>query len=59
MTADGGGAWDVELAAAAEIAAQAGRLLVERLDDAGAIAFKGVRDIVTEVDHASEALIRG
>ena len=31
---------------------------MERLDDAGAIAFKGVRDIVTEVDHASEALIR-
>ncbi len=52
-------AWAVELAAAAEIAEKAGRLLVERLDDAGAIAFKGVRDIVTEVDRASEALIRG
>ena len=32
---------------------------MERLDDAGPVAFKGVRDIVTEVDHASEALIRG
>jgi myo-inositol-1(or 4)-monophosphatase len=53
------GAWAVELAAAVEIAAGAGRLLVARLDDAGAVAFKGVRDIVTEVDHASEALIRG
>ncbi len=48
----------VELAAAEEIAARAGRLLVARLDDSGAVAFKGVRDIVTEVDHASEALIR-
>ena len=47
-----------ELAAAVEIAARAGRLLVARLDDSGAVAFKGVRDIVTEVDHASEALIR-
>ncbi len=51
-------AWAAELTAAAEIAALAGRLLVARLDDCGAVAFKGVRDIVTEVDHASEALIR-
>jgi myo-inositol-1(or 4)-monophosphatase len=50
--------WAVELAAAEEIAARAGRLLVERLDDTGTVAFKGIRDIVTEVDHASEALIR-
>jgi myo-inositol-1(or 4)-monophosphatase len=53
-----GSAWAAELVAAAEIAARAGVLLAERLDDAGAVAFKGVRDIVTEVDHASEALIR-
>ena len=52
------GAWASELDAAAEVAALAGRLLVARLDDAGTVAFKGVRDIVTEVDHASEALIR-
>lgn len=51
-------AWIAELAAAAEIATRAGRLLGERLDDARTVAFKGVRDIVTEVDHASEALIR-
>ncbi len=51
-------AWAAELAAAVEIAARAGVLLVERLDDAGAVAYKGVRDIVTEVDHESEALIR-
>ena len=54
-----GSAWAIELAVAVELAARAGRLLVERLDDAGPVAFKGVRDIVTEVDHASEALIRG
>jgi myo-inositol-1(or 4)-monophosphatase len=53
-----GGAWEAELAAAIEIAARACILLVERLDDTGTIAYKGVRDIVTEVDHASEALIR-
>ncbi|HSW43255.1 MAG TPA: inositol monophosphatase [Patescibacteria group bacterium] len=51
-------AWAAELAAAVEIAARAGSLLAERLDDAGAVEHKGVRDIVTEVDHASEALIR-
>jgi myo-inositol-1(or 4)-monophosphatase len=51
-------AWAAELAAAIAIAERAGLLLVERLDDARTVAFKGVRDIVTEVDHASEALIR-
>jgi myo-inositol-1(or 4)-monophosphatase len=58
MPEAGASAWSVELAAAEEIAARAGLLLAERLDDAGPVAFKGVRDIVTEVDHASEALIR-
>ena len=52
------GAWAAELAAAVEIAERAGVLVVGRLDDAGDVAYKGVRDIVTEVDHASEALIR-
>ncbi len=47
-----------DLAAAVEIATRAGRLLAERIDDAGAVAFKGVRDIVTEVDEASEHLVR-
>ena len=51
-------AWEVELAAAGEIAARAGELLLERLHDSGEVAFKGTRDIVTEVDHAAEALIR-
>jgi len=54
----GAGTWAAELEAAVVIGARAGRLLADRLDDAGAVAFKGLRDIVTEVDHASEALIR-
>jgi myo-inositol-1(or 4)-monophosphatase len=58
VTPPGGGDRAAELAAAAEIAARAGVLLVERLDATGSIAFKGARDIVTEVDHAAEALIR-
>ena len=52
------GTWAAELDAAVAICARAGSLLAERLDDSGAVAFQGVRDIVTEVDHASEALIR-
>lgn len=51
-------AWAAELAAAVEIATLAGRLLLDRRDDLGAIAYKGVRDIVTEVDDAAERLIR-
>ena len=51
-------AWAAEVVAAVEIATRAGLLLVDRLDDAGDVVYKGVRDIVTEVDHASEALIR-
>ena len=51
-------AWAAELDAGAQIAASAGSLLVERLDAVGAVQYKGLRDIVTEVDHASEALIR-
>ena len=52
------GAWSAELETAEEVVARAGRLLAARLDDSGRVAYKGVRDIVTEVDHASEALIR-
>jgi myo-inositol-1(or 4)-monophosphatase len=52
------GAWAAELAAAVEIAERAGRLLLDRRGDLGTIAFKGVRDIVTEVDDAAERLVR-
>lgn len=53
-----GATWTAELAAAEEISLRAGRLLVERLGNHGHVAYKDPRDIVTEVDHASEALIR-
>ncbi len=50
--------WSVELAAAVAVVEQAGRLVEERYEDSGPVAYKGARDIVTEVDHAAEALIR-
>jgi myo-inositol-1(or 4)-monophosphatase len=50
--------WDVELAAAVAMVEQAGRLVAERYEDSGPVTYKGARDIVTEVDHAAEALVR-
>jgi myo-inositol-1(or 4)-monophosphatase len=47
----------VELAFALEIAARAGRLLMERYERVEQIDYKSARDVVTEVDHLSEALI--
>ncbi len=55
MTA--GSAFAVELAFAAEVAATAGRLLLDRLDRVERIRHKSPKDVVTEVDHLSEALI--
>jgi myo-inositol-1(or 4)-monophosphatase len=52
------GRWGVELAAAIELVQLAGRLVAARYEDSGPVAYKGARDIVTEVDHAAEALIR-
>jgi 3'-phosphoadenosine 5'-phosphosulfate (PAPS) 3'-phosphatase len=52
------GRWGVELAAAVELVQSAGRLVAARYEDSGPVAYKGARDIVTEVDHAAEALIR-
>jgi myo-inositol-1(or 4)-monophosphatase len=52
------GHWGVELAAAVELVQSAGRLVAARYEDSGPVAYKGSRDIVTEVDHAAEALIR-
>ena len=52
------GRWGVELAAAVEVVQSAGRLVAARYEDSGPVAYKGARDIVTEVDHAAEALIR-
>ena len=52
------GHWGVELAAAIELVQSAGCLVAARYEDSGPVAYKGARDIVTEVDHAAEALVR-
>jgi myo-inositol-1(or 4)-monophosphatase len=46
-----------ELAFALEAAHRAGELLTERSTSVGRIDFKSAKDVVTEVDHLSEALI--
>jgi myo-inositol-1(or 4)-monophosphatase len=46
-----------ELAFAVELAQRAGRLLTERYEKVERIDFKSAKDVVTEVDHLSEALI--
>jgi myo-inositol-1(or 4)-monophosphatase len=47
----------VELALATEVAARAGELLVDRLGRVESVRHKSPKDVVTEVDHLSEALI--
>ena len=46
-----------ELAFATALAGRAGELLVERYEKVERIDFKSAKDVVTEVDHLSEALI--
>ena len=46
-----------ELAFALEIAARAGELQMARFERVEKIDYKSARDVVTEVDHLSEALI--
>ncbi len=46
-----------ELRFAADLAARAGRLLMDRYERVERIDFKTAKDVVTEVDHLSEALI--
>jgi myo-inositol-1(or 4)-monophosphatase len=50
-------AWTDELAFGVEVAARAGRLLMDRYERVEQIDYKSARDVVTEVDHLSEALI--
>jgi fructose-1,6-bisphosphatase/inositol monophosphatase family enzyme len=50
-------AYDHELAVATEAARRAGRLQMERYERLERIIHKGERDVVTEVDTMSEALI--
>jgi myo-inositol-1(or 4)-monophosphatase len=54
-----GAAFADELAFGLEIAARAGRLLMERYERVERIDYKSARDVVTEVDHLSESLILG
>ncbi len=54
----GTGRWASELAVAIELVEVAGRLVASRYEDSGPVTYKGAHDIVTEVDHAAEALIR-
>ena len=56
--ATSGRRWSAELAAAVELVEAAGRLVAARYEDSGPVAYKSAHDIVTEVDHASEAFIR-
>ena len=53
------GRYGAELALAAEVADRAGVLLLDRLGRVGAVRHKSAKDVVTEVDHLSEALILG
>jgi myo-inositol-1(or 4)-monophosphatase len=49
----------VDAAFARAIAEQAGAILRDRYERVGEITFKSPKDVVTEVDHLSEALILG
>jgi myo-inositol-1(or 4)-monophosphatase len=49
--------YETELAFAVEVANRAGELQVDRSERVGRIDFKSAKDVVTEVDHLSEALI--
>lgn len=50
-------AWAADLAFAAETALAAGRVLMDRYERLERIDHKSARDVVTEADHESEALI--
>jgi myo-inositol-1(or 4)-monophosphatase len=49
----------LELAFAAELGTSAGALLLDRMGRIERVSHKGAKDVVTEVDHLSEALILG
>jgi fructose-1,6-bisphosphatase/inositol monophosphatase family enzyme len=53
----GSGQADADLALALELAERAGRLLLERYERVERVDLKSAKDVVTEVDHLSEALI--
>lgn len=49
--------YSAELAFALEVAARAGELQMDRYERVERVDYKSARDVVTEVDHLSEALI--
>lgn len=59
MRAEPGRAFETELEFAVALAEEAGELLREALNVTRQIEFKGVIDLVTDADRASEALIAG
>jgi myo-inositol-1(or 4)-monophosphatase len=54
-----GSRFSTELVLAEELADRAGALLMDRLGRVGSVRHKSPKDVVTEVDHLSEALILG
>jgi myo-inositol-1(or 4)-monophosphatase len=50
-------AWAPEVAFATELARRAGAVLMDRYERVERIDYKSARDVVTEADHESEALI--
>ena len=50
-------AYDAELAFASDLAERAGGILMDRYERLERIDYKSARDVVTEADHESEALI--
>ena len=57
MPADRSMAWRDELDFALEVADRAGAVLMDRYERLERIDYKSARDVVTEADHLSEALI--
>lgn len=53
----GGDRFVVEATFAREVAVRAGELLMDRYERVERVDYKSARDVVTEVDHLSEALI--
>lgn len=50
---------DRDLRFALDVAVRAGRILMDRYERVERVDYKSARDVVTEVDHLSEALILG
>jgi myo-inositol-1(or 4)-monophosphatase len=57
VPAELGAGFSADLAFAVDVARRAGALLMDRYERVERIDYKSARDVVTEVDHLSEALI--